>query len=92
MQFTSFASMAVVVATAAFVHAGPISGATDAAASYGAGSLLLAAREPKCQIVPEYTAQPPLPEPMKNELIFLFPLSHSCCDSGTTCCGCWGCC
>ncbi|KAK7984840.1 hypothetical protein PG988_002462 [Apiospora saccharicola] len=52
MQFTSFASMVVVVAAAAFVQAGPISGATDAAAADGAGSLLLTARDPKCQTDP----------------------------------------
>ncbi|KAK8072576.1 hypothetical protein PG996_005924 [Apiospora saccharicola] len=55
MQFTSFASMVVVVAAAAFVQAGPISGATDAAAADGAGSLLLTARDPKCQSHPEST-------------------------------------
>ncbi|KAK8008491.1 hypothetical protein PG991_011042 [Apiospora marii] len=45
MYFNSFASV-IVVAAAAFVHAGPIS---DATAADGAGSLLLTAREPKCQ-------------------------------------------
>ncbi|KAK8122504.1 hypothetical protein PG984_011174 [Apiospora sp. TS-2023a] len=54
MQFTSFASMVVVVAAAAFVNAGPISGATDAAAADGAGSLLLTARDPKCQVIPDH--------------------------------------
>lgn len=54
MRLTSFASMIVMVAAAAFVHAGPISGATDAAAADGAGSPLLTARDPKCQAIPEY--------------------------------------
>ena len=45
MQLANFAPMVVMLAAAAFVQAGPI-------AADGASSLLLAAREPKCQVIP----------------------------------------
>ncbi|KAK8064746.1 hypothetical protein PG994_007384 [Apiospora phragmitis] len=50
MQFTTVASMIAVMAVAACVQASPIAGAMDAD---GARSLLIA-REPKCQVIPEY--------------------------------------
>ncbi|KAK8016510.1 hypothetical protein PG993_014699 [Apiospora rasikravindrae] len=45
MQLATFAPIVVMLAAAAFVQASPI-------AADGASSLLLAAREPKCQVIP----------------------------------------
>ncbi|KAK7962186.1 uncharacterized protein PG986_003011 [Apiospora aurea] len=51
MQLATFTPMVVMLAAAVSVQAGPIAAAAAAAAA-GDSPLLLAAREPKCQVIP----------------------------------------